>query len=197
MFELKNFYVKHRDRFLIENVNYKFGSPNKYQVICRDDEQKDAFIGGLLGYPEYLTFGNIIWQSKWKLEIKETVGRMIDKFILFTDKIPNFDFLTTQEFLFSLRGNLSKFNRLKINPLVKQYRLSSSFLTKKVGDKLTNEEKQKLQLIELYFLAPEFVIVDLKKPIRDFFEYLDASPHCFSVIMVITNDGAKFRIKQL
>lgn len=187
MFELKNFYVKQGGKFLVEDVNFQFRSPNKYQVICESEAQKDAFVGGLLGFTDYATLGNIIWKSKWKLEIKDTAERMADKFFLFTDKIPNLNFLTVQELISNLGNGLSRFKTHKIFALIKQYGLPPSFLNKNVDHNLTNEEKQKLQLIELSFLEPEFVIVDLKNPVADFAKYLAASPLCFSVIIMVVH----------
>lgn len=194
MLELKNFYVKHGGKFPVENVNFQFRSPNKYSVICANDAQKEAFIGGLLGYVDYPTFGSLIWESKWKLETQDTAKRMANRFFLFTDKIPNLDFLTVGELLANLGRGLSKYRRQKINSLAEHYGLPHSFLCKKVGANLEREEKQKMQLMELCFSRPKFVIIDLEKPIVSFFRYLSASTKSFSVIMVISIPGAKFNI---
>lgn len=148
MFELKNFYVKRDGQFLIEDVNQKFFFNENYILYYSLPSEKDAFIGGLLGFRQYLTFGKIIWDCKWKLEDKETDLRMRKKFFWFTDKFPDLNPIDINDYLSSLTKNKEKIHKL-------QHLLRISDDT--IGEKFN------LQMLELFILHPKVVIIDIEK----------------------------------
>ncbi len=180
MFELKNFYVKRDGQFLIEGVNQKFFSDENYIIHYSSKAEKDAFIGGILGFQRYLTLGKIIWDSKWQLEGKETETRMRKKFFWFTDKFPDLKPIDINDYLLSLAKNQEKINKLRQRLNIQKGHI---------------EEKFNLQMLELYILRPKVVIIDIEKPKPSFWEKILGYPNSLTkLIFTRTGENSKLPV---
>lgn len=160
--QIKNYSLKIKNRYLIQNSNLKINKKNLYFLTGANGVGKSTFCQSLIKIKKYegkIKFDNIDLQR-----IKDENLFHIVKFCPQNDLIFN----DTAIFNITFKNQLTSFEQRKLNKIINlttlnQFAKNKNILTEKLGEhgsKLSGGEMQKILIARSLFFDPKILIMD-------------------------------------
>lgn len=166
MLQIKNLIVKAEDKEILKDFNLDISDGEIHVLMGPNGAGKSTICKVLLHHPDYIVnSGNIFYNNKDLINMTTTDIAREGIFLL--NQLPTeIEGITNSEMIRNAIGektgekvDIFSFNK-KLNDVCKIIGLSKEFVHRDINFNMSGGEKKKNELLHLFFLEPNFIILD-------------------------------------
>ena len=166
MLEIKNLYVTANNKEIIKNLNLQIKPGEIHVLMGPNGTGKSTICKTIMHDPDYLiTKGEIIYENKVLNNLNATEISRLGIFLLSQNPV-EIEGITNAELLRTAlsektgeKVDIFKFNE-RLNEICKIINLPKDFVHRDVNYNMSGGEKKKNELLQLFVLEPNFIILD-------------------------------------
>ena len=166
MLEIKNLYVTANNKEIIKNLNLQIKPGEIHVLMGPNGTGKSTICKTIMHDPDYLiTKGEIIYENKVLNNLNATEISRLGIFLLSQSPV-EIEGITNAELLRTAlsektgeKVDIFKFNE-RLNEICKIINLPKDFVHRDVNYNMSGGEKKKNELLQLFVLEPNFIILD-------------------------------------
>jgi len=166
MLEIKNLTVKVLDKIIINNFNLNINVGEIHTIMGLNGSGKSTICKVLMGDPNYeVVSGNIFFNGKDLLKLDTTERAKLGLFLVSQNPIEIPGVKNSEMLKIALENKLDKhisifeFSRL-MNEVCERINLDKSFIHRNINEGMSGGEKKKNELMHMWVLEPNFIILD-------------------------------------
>jgi len=166
MLEIKNLTVKVLDKIILDNFNLEIKKGEIHTIMGLNGSGKSTICKVLMGDPNYeVVSGSIFYKGKNLLELDTTIRAKLGLFLVSQNPIEIPGVKNSEMLKIALENKLDKhisifeFSKLMSN-VCERINLDKSFIHRNINEGMSGGEKKKNELMHLWVLEPDFIILD-------------------------------------
>lgn len=166
MLEIKNLTIKVLDKIILKDFNLNIKTKEIHTIMGLNGSGKSTICKVLMGDPNYeIVSGSIIYNDKNLLELDTTERARLGLFLVSQNPIEIPGVKNSEMLKVALENKLNKhisifeFSRL-MNTVCERINLDKSFIHRNINEGMSGGEKKKNELMHLWVLEPNFIILD-------------------------------------
>ena len=166
MLEINNLTVKVLNKIILKDFNLNIKTKEIHTIMGLNGSGKSTICKVLMGDPNYeVVSGSIIYNGKNLLELDTTERARLGLFLVSQNPIEIPGVKNSEMLKVALESKLNKhisifeFSRL-MNSVCERINLDKSFIHRNINEGMSGGEKKKNELIHLWVLEPNFIILD-------------------------------------
>ena len=166
MLEIKNLTVKVLDKIILKDFNLTINKGEIHTIMGLNGSGKSTICKVLMGDPNYeVVSGSIFYKGKNLLELDTTIRAKLGLFLVSQNPIEIPGVKNSEMLKIALENKLDKhisifeFSKLMSN-VCERINLDKSFIHRNINEGMSGGEKKKNELMHLWVLEPDFIILD-------------------------------------
>lgn len=166
MLEIKNLTVKILDKIILNNLNLNIKTNEIHTIMGLNGSGKSTICKVLMGDPNYeIVSGSIFYNGKDLLKLDTTERAKLGLFLVSQNPIEIPGVKNSEMLKIALENKLDKhisvFEFSKImNEVCERINLDKSFIHRNINEGMSGGEKKKNELMHMWVLEPNFIILD-------------------------------------
>lgn len=163
--EIKNLYVEIEDKQILKGLNLTINSNEIHVIMGPNGIGKSTLSNVIMGNPAYkITKGEIIYDDKDITNLKTDERAKLGLFLSFQAPV-ELEGVTTADFLkTAVSSKEENFKMLafarEVEATMKKLNMNKEFLTRPLNNGFSGGEKKKMEILSMYMLKPDMVILD-------------------------------------
>ena len=166
MLEIKNLTVKVLDKIILDSFNLNINMGEIHTIMGLNGSGKSTICKVLIGDPNYeVVSGSIFYKEKDLLKLDTTERAKLGLFLVSQNPIEIPGVKNSEMLKIALENKLDKhisifeFSRL-MNEVCERINLDKSFIHRNINEGMSGGEKKKNELMHMWVLEPNFIILD-------------------------------------
>lgn len=166
MLEINNLTVKVLDKIILDSFNLNINMGEIHTIMGLNGCGKSTICKVLMGDPNYeVVSGNIFFNGKDLLKLDTTERAKLGLFLVSQNPVEIPGVKNSEMLKIALENKLDKhisifeFSRL-INEVCERINLDKSFIHRNINEGMSGGEKKKNELMHMWVLEPNFIILD-------------------------------------
>lgn len=166
MLEIKNLTVKVLDKIILDSFNLNINMGEIHTIMGLNGSGKSTICKVLMGDPNYeVVSGSIFYKGKDLLKLDTTERAKLGLFLVSQNPIEIPGVKNSEMLKIALENKLDKhisifeFSRI-MNEVCERINLDKSFIHRNINEGMSGGEKKKNELMHMWVLEPNFIILD-------------------------------------
>lgn len=166
-FQIKDLTVRKDDNILLDKLSLSIEMGETIAILGRNGSGKSTLAQTIMGNPEYVVdSGDILLDNKNLLEMEVNVRAVAGIYLAFQYpiEIPGLNFSEFLRLAYNTKFSDAKLSVFKFRQLLKEkcdiLNIKHEFIDRNLNEGLSGGEKKKMEVLQLFVLQPNIVILD-------------------------------------